>query len=124
MVLRISHWRACMCGRACARAQMGVCVLVYLHMHLSTRVHIYPVCMGLYVCVCTCVHVCVQVHARVFMHVCILLCLDHARRATRGTIFFLCKIYAMAGRRWNSRHMCGHQNLMETSSVLNFGVAT
>ena len=79
MVLRISNRCACMCVRACTRAQMGVCVLVYLHMYLSTRVHDYPVCMGLYVRVCTCVHVCMHVHARVFMHVCILLCLRAMR---------------------------------------------
>ena len=79
MVLRISHRCACMCVRACTRAQMGVCVLVYLHMYLSTRVHDYPVCMGLYVRVCTCVHVRMHVHARVFMHVCILLCLRAMR---------------------------------------------
>ena len=79
VVLRISHRCACMCVRACTRAQMGVCVLVYLHMYLSTRVHDYPVCMGLYVRVCTCVHVRMHVHARVFMHVCILLCLRAMR---------------------------------------------
>ena len=79
MVLRISHRCACMCVRAYTRAQMGVCVLVYLHMYLSTRVHDYPVCMGLYVRVCTCVHVCMHVHARVFMHVCVLLCLRAMR---------------------------------------------
>ena len=79
MVLRISHRCACMCVRACTRAQMGVCVLVYLHMYLRTRVHDYPVCMGLYVRVCTCVHVRMHVHARVFMHVCILLCLRAMR---------------------------------------------
>ena len=69
MVLRISHQCACMCVRAYTRAQMGVCVLAYLHMYLSTRVQHYPVCMGLYVrvyvraCVraraCTCFHACV-----------------------------------------------------------------
>ena len=59
MVLRISHQCACMCVRAYTRAQMGVCVLAYLHMYLSTRVQDYPVCMGLYFRVCTCVHVCV-----------------------------------------------------------------
>ena len=78
MVLRISHQCACMCVRAYTRAQMGVCVLAYLHMYLSTRVQHYPVCMAC-MSVCTCVHVCVHVRARVFMHVCILLCMLYLR---------------------------------------------
>ena len=86
--------------RAYTREQMGVCVLVYLHMYLSTRVHDYPVCMGLYVRVCTCVHVCMHVHARVFMHVCILLCLRamrtcrHARMRDKALVCMSAHRYA------------------------------
>jgi len=57
--------------RAYTREQMGVCVLVYLHMYLSTRVHDYPVCMGLYVRVCTCVHVCMHVFSCMCVFCCV-----------------------------------------------------